>query len=159
MANPSIGNTTRGYKTYYYQGSSYPSTLTFDGNLNIQDGTRLIVFVKNADVVIKGTIRSQNRGRSSFLLIAEKNIIIDPAVGGSYAADTPSLKEYFTPTVIFLRTRCTRFKRQKPALRGAVVAGSFTLQRIWLAERKLMRYIPENTLPTGRSRYWLSLHF
>lgn len=77
----------RNYRVCYYNGST-TGNLQLTGDYSIADGDRIILFVENAKTIINGKIKPLNRGRSSFLLISEGNIEIDPSVGGSPDSET-----------------------------------------------------------------------
>ena len=122
------GNVWRGYKTYYYDGDVYGSNLTLNGNLNIFNGVRIVVFIENSSVTINGTIRSNTSGRSSFLLISEGNITVSPTVGGTPDGD-PEIEGILYTDGTFSSGHVTTGYDQQLHVRGSVVANQFDLVR------------------------------
>jgi hypothetical protein len=130
MGNPAVGTTARGFKTYYYNGTTYGNVLTFDGDLTTMDGARLIIFVDNASLLIKGKIKPQTRGKSSVLIISESGINVDYSVGGLFSDGIPDLEGvFYTDGNFSTGTDTVTMTDKNLHIRGSVVAGSFSLQR------------------------------
>jgi hypothetical protein len=119
----------RGYKICYYDGSE--GNLTLTDNYTIPDGDRIILFVDNAEVTISGKIVSQTRGRSSFVLISENDINIDPTVGGPIEnpPTTTDLEGVFYTDSTFDTGHTASGDDLPLHIRGSVVADNFNLVR------------------------------
>jgi len=142
-------NLVREYRVCYYDGAYNPGSgalgnLTLTGDYIIPDPAspgsptnRIILFVDNASVTINGSIRSQTRGKSSFLLISEgepaatsNGIVIGAAVGstGTFADNIPDLEGVFYTDKAFVTSHAPTEDRNLH-IRGSVIAGSFILER------------------------------
>lgn len=92
--------TTEGlYNGYYW--NTYDGSATGDFTLGspvspVDLGTnKVILFVKNADLIINGQI-NLTPGRGFFMVIVDGNINIDPSVGGDNSSDTtPELEGFY----------------------------------------------------------------
>ena len=125
----------RGYKICYYDGSYLVSgvplgDLTLTGNYAFPNGDRIILFVENANVTFEGKITPVTRGRSSFLVISQKDILIDPAVGSPFSDNIPDLEGVFYTDKNFSSGHDADFLTDENLhIRGAVVANKFNMQR------------------------------
>ncbi len=129
-----ISNCTlsRGYKVCYYDGTTIGDfSLTNTANDTIPLDTRLILLIDNADITIKGRIRPLIRGRSSFLLISEGDISVDPAIGyAQLLTGSPDLEGIFHTDGVFHSGHFTDGSKDLNLhIRGAVSANSFDLGR------------------------------
>jgi len=122
-------NQTRGYYVFYYNGASGDLTLSLNSPYTIPDLARVVVLVENSNVIIATPITSTTIGRSSFLLVSEGNITVDPSVGHTLVdRNNPDLEGVFYTDGTF--TSGTGGSSDLSLhLRGAIAAGAYDLQR------------------------------
>lgn len=101
-----------GYHWVRYTGGS---TLEIINGLDV-GSNKIVLFVKNADLLIRGKI-NVTKGKGLFMVVADGNIIIDPSVGGN-PYDIEGI--YFTNKEI--RTGTTGAIDRQLKMRGSFVA-------------------------------------
>lgn len=129
-------NLLRGYKVCYYDGTTL-GDLTLNNDYVMADGDRVVLFVNNAKLIIKGKINPATQGKSSLLVISSGRVIaginygieVDPNIGSAFVDDVPDLEGVFYTDGMFTTGHTASGMDFNLHIRGSVVANNFLLNR------------------------------
>jgi hypothetical protein len=145
----SLGASSDGSYWIRYDGALGGPLITLNGNLDV-GSNKIILYVKNADLLINSKITVGNQGL--FMVIADQNIMVGPTVGGPYETPAiPDLEGIFFANQQF-RTGTTGLANDIPLhIKGSIVAfDKIVLERNLSSNdttpAELLEYGPEQVL-------------